>query len=208
MDFQKAFDYVSHDYLFHKLLKIGIYGKMYDTIRAIYRKPQSCVIVNDRLMDWFTAKAGVRQGDSLSPILFAIFINDLAEILNGLRTGIDVTDNHLAILMYADDIILLSDSYDKAQQSLNVLSDWCTAWGMKVNIKKSQVVHHRNPRKPRCVNALTLCGSEMEYVENYKYLGCWVNEFGKDDKTVEALTAAAGRSFGRIIDIYSERLVT
>ncbi len=73
---------------------------------------------------------------------------------------------------------------------------------MKVNIKKSQVVHHRNPRRPRCNTPLILCNSEMEYVSNYKYLGCWINEFGKDDKTVEALTAAAGRSFSRIVDIF------
>ena len=41
----------------------------------------------------------------------------------------------------------------------------------------------------------------MEYVENYKYLRCWVNEFGDNIKTVEALTSAAGRSYGRLIGI-------
>ena len=41
----------------------------------------------------------------------------------------------------------------------------------------------------------------MEYITDYKYLGCWVNEFGSDAKTVGALSAGAGRSFGRIIDI-------
>ena len=73
---------------------------------------------------------------------------------------------------------------------------------MKVNIKKSQVIHHRNPQCQRCKEPLILYGSEMEYVEDYKYLGCWVNEFGKDTKTVEALTATAGCSFGRIVGIF------
>ena len=63
-------------------------------------------------------------------------------------------------------------------------------------------MHHRNPQRPRCKIPLVLCGSKMKFVENYKYLGCWVNEFGKDDKTVQALTATVGRSFGRIVDIF------
>ncbi len=104
--------------------------------------------------------------------------------------------------MYADDIILLADTHERAQHGLDILSDWCTTWGMKVNIKKTQVVHQRNPRHPRCNTPLTFCGSEMEYVSNYKYLGCWINEFDKDDKTVEALTATAGCSFGHIVDIF------
>ena len=42
----------------------------------------------------------------------------------------------------------------------------------------------------------------MMYVDDYKYLGCWVNEFLNNKKTVTSLTAAAGRSFGRIINIF------
>ena len=83
---------------------------------------------------------------------------------------------------------------------LELMSEWCMAWGMKVNVKKSQFMHHRNHQRPRCKKPLHLCNAELEYVENYKYLGCWVNEFGRDNKTVDGLTAAAGRSFGRIID--------
>ncbi len=44
----------------------------------------------------------------------------------------------------------------------------------------------------------------MEYVENYKYLGCWINEFGNNAKTVQALTAAASRSIERIIGIFKK----
>ena len=42
----------------------------------------------------------------------------------------------------------------------------------------------------------------MEYVTYYQYLGCLVNEFGNDGKTVGALSAGGGRSFGRLIDLF------
>ncbi len=65
-DFQKAFDYVNHDFLLHKLLDIGIDGKTYKVLKSIYAVSTSCVIVGDRMMDWFSVTSGVRQGDSLS----------------------------------------------------------------------------------------------------------------------------------------------
>ncbi len=98
--------------------------------------------------------------------------------------------------------ILITDSHSKAQQGLDIMSQWSMAWGMKVKIKKSQVVHHRNPQRKRHPIPLILRGAKMEYVTDYKYLGCWVNEFGSDAKTVDALSAGVGRSFGRIINIF------
>ena len=49
---------------------------------------------------------------------------------------------------------------------------------------------------------LLLNGEPMEYVANYKYLGCWVNKFANNTKTVESLTVVAGRPFGRIVNMF------
>ncbi len=73
-----------------------------------------------------------------------------------------------------------------------------------MNIKKSQVVHHPNHQRPRCQMPLYLMGGELEYVQDYKYLGCWINKVGNNDKTVQALTTAASRSYGRIVRLFRE----
>ena len=44
----------------------------------------------------------------------------------------------------------------------------------------------------------------MDYVSDYTYLGCWINEFGNDKKTVEPLTLAAGRSYRRIVGLFKQ----
>ncbi len=72
---------------------------------------------------------------------------------------------------------------------------------MKPIISKSQVVHVRNPQRPSCDKDFYLDMHEMIYVSDYKYLGCWVNEFLNNSRTVEALTSATGRSFGRIVNM-------
>ncbi len=79
---QKAFDYVDRDMLFYKLLEYNIDGKIYKSIKALYNHPFSKVKVNRYTTSWFTTESGLRQGDSLSPTLFAIYINDLAKEIN------------------------------------------------------------------------------------------------------------------------------
>ena len=106
--------------------------------------------------------------------------------------------------MYADDVVILSDTHSDAQEQLDLMTKWCSTWGMVPNIKKSQVLHHCIQQRKRCSVGPYLSGKEMEYVDNYKYVGCWINEFGNDTKTVETLCAAAGRSFGRIIGLFKQ----
>ena len=78
IDFKKAFDSVDRSLLFFKLSEIGICGSMYRAIASLYSNPRSRVILNEEKTDYFDCPMGVKQGDCLSPTLFAIFINDLA----------------------------------------------------------------------------------------------------------------------------------
>ncbi len=203
IDFQKAFDCVNHDFLLYKLSQIGIIGRTYRSVKAMYKHPQSCVNIGGKLTHWFQVGSGVRQGDSLSPTLFAIFINDLAIEVNeaGLGVTFDETQQ-LSLLLYADDVVLVAPSHQNMQKMLNIITGWCRRWAMSVNPMKTQVVHVRNHQRTRCDTDLLLCLTEVSFVSNYKYLGCWINEFMINDKTVEALTLAAGRSFEMIVNIF------
>ena len=118
---KKAFDTVNRDCLGIKLLKAGIHGNILYAIQSLYKNVSCAVSTNGALTEWFPVRQVVTQGCGLSPTLFAIYINDLIE----LNCGIDVGDAHINLFLYADDIVLLSESAEDMQSMLNVLHVWC-----------------------------------------------------------------------------------
>ena len=101
-------------------------------IKTMYKNLQSCVRIDDMATDCFTIDHDVRQGDSLAPLLFAIFINDLAIDMKNLNLGIEIAANEkISILVYADDIVLMADSEDELQKMLDTLNDWTTLWHLE-----------------------------------------------------------------------------
>ena len=99
--------------------------------------------MNKELSDWFTVENGVKQGCILSPILFGLFINGLAHLINKLDVGLPCGVFRLAMLMFADDIVLIAENECKLQCLLDVLHEWCVKWEVQINPKKTQVVHFR-----------------------------------------------------------------
>ena len=138
VDFEKAFDWVNRDLLLYKLLKANVDGKMYRAIKSIYSGTTSCVRINSYLTDSFVCSSGVRQGDNLSSTLFSVFINDLAQEINSLNVGINITDEIMvSLLLYADDIVLIAESEEKLQKMLKCMHKWCLKWFMNVNVEKN-----------------------------------------------------------------------
>ena len=94
--------------LWEKIADAGVKGKMWRVLRSIYASVESCVMVNGHVTDWFQIRTGVRQGCVLSPLLYALFINDLVKELNALNRGVEIAEGgkKLSALLYADDIVL------------------------------------------------------------------------------------------------------
>ncbi len=86
----------------------------------IYHNSYCSVNLNNMLTDWFDTNAGVKQGDSLSHTMFGIFINDIVEDVKSVNTGIgqEMDGPNICILLYADDIVLLSDTVEGLQKHL------------------------------------------------------------------------------------------
>ena len=103
----------------------------------MYRNTVSCVRIDDMYTDWFSSASGVRQGDNLSPILFALFINNLGKEVKTTNKLIPIVDMNISILLYADDI-LLSENAENLQTILDTVSQWCAKWRLSINMKNQQ----------------------------------------------------------------------
>ena len=113
----------------------------------------------------------------LSPLLFNMFIKNLVETIKNLGVGVDIGQEKVSILMYADDLVLLAENENDLQLLLNVLSGWCRDNHIVVNEAKSIVIHFRTQSVPRTSFDFLCCGKEIQLAAQYNYLGLLLTKF-------------------------------
>ena len=199
IDMCKAFDWVDRNLLFYKLLKYNISGKIYNAIKALYSNTVSCIKLNGKLSGWFETKSGVRQGDTLSPTLFCLFINDLITEINKLQLGIRIGNTNISILAYADDIALVAENEINLQKMFDFVNEWCKKWKLSINSSKTQIVHFRRARRKVTETEFFIGNNRIDVVNSYKYLGVLLDEHLTFSSCEKILAEAAGRAFGGII---------
>jgi hypothetical protein len=129
-----------------------------------------------KLTEVIQCSLGVKQGDSCSPVLFSIFINELAiEVIKEGKHGVNflVDAFELFILLLADDVVLLAETPVGLQRQLNSLQRASVSLGLKVNMEKSNIVVFRNGGYLGAGERWTFQGVIMPIVNAYKYLGIY-----------------------------------
>ena len=131
VDYSKAFDSINRATLWKKLISCGI-SNMYKSIKSF-------AITNVMQSEFFESHVGLRQGENLSPLLFALFLNDMETFFREQKWNtlkfIDklYTDSHdevtgmlnLFVLMYADATVIMAENEHDMQRNLNLLNDYC-----------------------------------------------------------------------------------
>ena len=82
-------------------------------------------ICHGGLTDDFNSTVGVKLGCILSPLFFNIFLSDLPSIFDDSCDPVHLNNNPLHCLLYADDLILLSESANGLQNALDRLHAYC-----------------------------------------------------------------------------------
>ena len=132
IDLQKAFDMVNHELLLLKLSGLGIAGKSLEWFASYLSNRKIITFLNNTLSEEYSINNGVPQGSLIGPILFAIFINDLASLF-------DKCSFHL----YADDTVLYYSDKDPQvvetvlNEELNKVIKWMDKNKLKLNCTKT-----------------------------------------------------------------------
>ena len=180
VDLSKAFDTINRHALFYKMSKYNIKGPFLNIVQDMYRNLTYCIKTDDGLSSSFETKIGVKQGCVLSRTLFSLYLNDLTKSFNVDCDPVSLGNNglHISCLMYADDIVLLSQTANDLQNLLSRLEDFCTKWNLKFNIYKTKAIFcNKSGRILKGYNFLF--GNNMiELVNEYKYLGIYFRSSG------------------------------
>ncbi len=170
IDLQKAFDNVLHSCLFYKLKSLGINSYFYRIIENMYSSVKLCVKSGSSYTDEFPTNIGIKQGDNLSPNPFNIYVNDIPKMFTAECMPVMLDQCQLSCLMYADDIVLLSDTAAGLQSAIDRMQNYVTKIGLTVNTKKTKVLVFQKGRQAK-YQTFHAGDTILETVRTYQYLG-------------------------------------
>ena len=149
LDLSKAFDKCLFSVLFLKILDRGVPAIVVRGLLAMYSM-QRCHVrwtASKEIFRIFTVSNGTKQGSCLSHCLFAIYMDDLLQILRRSGAGCYVLDIFAGAFFYADDLIILAPTRQALQEMLTISEQYATKHNMVFSV-------HEDPKKSKskCVH--------------------------------------------------------
>ena len=175
----------------------------------MYQNIKPCVSCNGNVTNFFPCKSGVRQGENLSRVLFALFLNDLElsfvdDRCTGVRLKPDDFYNRIEnviemfVLLYADDAVLLASNAKDLQDLLDSFHRYCKRWRININISKTKVMIFGGSKRDYKQN-YTIGEELLENVESFKYLGITFQRNSRFTSTKQNLAEQATKAMYYIL---------
>ena len=138
LDFEKAFDKISHSALIFKLESMGVSSWLLAWVKDFLSDRTMYVTVGEGKSQKRKVTSGVPQGSVLCPVLFLCYINALPENVVYSKT-----------LLFADDTKIYTqinspDDIKNLQADINNITKWCIKWQMQLNCNKCKVINFNN----------------------------------------------------------------
>jgi len=172
LDLAKAFDTVDHAILLKKMSNYGIRGTQLKWFQSYFENRTQRVMCNGILSAIGYISYGVPQGSNLGPLLFLLYINDLANI-----------SSTLFFILFADDtnIFYSHTSWQTLKETINTelgnVNDWFSANRLTLNLDKTNFIVFKSHRKISPINiTLEIKGVPITQVESTRFLGVYVDQ--------------------------------
>ena len=204
IDFRKAYDHINRTLLFTKLQKMGIQGLFYENIKRIYESTYYMTKVKGGYLNPIKSQLGLLQGGILSPILFNLYIDDIKNSFDENCDPINLYDEEVSHLLYADDLIILSKTEHGLRQSLKNLETYCRQWKLQINITKTKIlIFNSSGRKLKSDNYI-FQGKKIDITDSYCYLGVNMTPSGSFQNTQKVLKEKAQKAMFPLYSVISQ----
>ncbi|KAK3565723.1 hypothetical protein QTP86_014200 [Hemibagrus guttatus] len=170
VDLEKVYDRVPREELWYCMRKSGVAEKYVRVVQDMHERSRTVVRCAVGQTEEFKVEVGLHQGSALSPFLFAMVMDQLSE---------EVRQESPWTLMFADDIVICSESREQVEENLERWRFALERRGMKVSRSKTEYM---------CVNeregsgTVRLQGEEVKKVQKFKYLASTVQSNGECGK--------------------------
>uniref|UniRef100_A0A670IIA8 Reverse transcriptase domain-containing protein n=1 Tax=Podarcis muralis TaxID=64176 RepID=A0A670IIA8_PODMU len=201
IDAEKAFDNVSWSFLLKTMEEAGIKGEFWKGIQAIYSNQSAKLVINNNLTNTFQIEKGTRQGCPLSPLLFIMVLEVLANKIRSTSEirGIKMGSREFKLKAYADDLMLsLEEPLKSIEKALETLEEYGRLAGFKLNRLKTKILA-KNLRNDLKEKLESLHGIKVS--KKIKYLGVWLSP--KNINLIEDNYTTTWNKIKKDLDIWS-----
>ncbi|KAK3509305.1 hypothetical protein QTP70_028566 [Hemibagrus guttatus] len=196
VDLEKAYDRVPREELWYCMRKSGVAEKYVRVVQDMYERSRTVVRCAVGQTEEFNVEVGLHQGSALSPFLFAIVMDQLSE---------EVRQESPWTMMFADDIVICSESREQVEENLERWRFALERRGMKVSHSKTEYM---------CVNekegsgTVRLQGEEVKKVQEFKYLGSTVQSNGECGKEVKKRVQAGWNGWRKVSGVLCDQKIS
>lgn len=198
VDLTQAFDRVRLADVLALLQKRNIHPNTIRTIEKLNTDNYTYVRTANKLSKRIPVKTGIRQGDSLSPVLFNIIMDEIVNEVKQAGRGYRMGDRGVKIICYADDAVIVSEDEDDLQRLLYKFQQTAQLFNMQISVEKTKSLAISKEPK-RC--KLAIYDRSVEQVMSFKYLGASITSARNLKEEVKAQTTKASVISGCLRDI-------
>ena len=181
IDYEKAFDCIKREQLFTIMKHRNIPYHLVEVIKDIYKDNKIQLKYNNKLSNAADINRGVRQGCSLSPTLFNIYMNEIiTQWQKEVPASIQLSRKaKLNTFLFADDQVIISNTEDNLQKAIFKLNNLITEYGLSISTNKTKTMAFKGLEPLR--SKIVINNQIIEQVNIFNYLGSNISYEGEKD---------------------------
>ncbi|XP_043064519.1 uncharacterized protein LOC122320475 [Drosophila ficusphila] len=202
VDYKAAFDSPRRDLLYAAMSELGIPAKLTRLCRMTLSNTNSSVKVGHDQSETFNTKLGLRQGDSLSCMLFNLLMESIIRKAGVHRTGTILTNRCVQLLAYADDIDIIGRTKRDVTAAFGAIEKESAKVGLAVNMEKTKFMVCSSRESRRLDSQLTAASYSFESVKEFIYLGTAVTGNNNVSLEIKRRITLANRCYFGLVLLY------